>query len=353
MCGTAQPGTAEFSHVLCREDHSWKAISVLDLADEGRDGKTGGYPGEAVVRNAGQTACADAAREIADGRPRLRVGLRVAHQGPVAGRPDLRPVLGAGSRLTLPGGGRSHAATVTGHAHTPAHHRRVARRRDGLVLQHRRHTRARYRGGDRLDTRRRSPTGSPVQPTILFQRNGTQRTHIARVGLDGSGEAGTLPDFGHRHQTNPDWSPDGLSYVFAMVDGTTDDLFVAETGASDARKLLDCVSPCLYLTTRPGHRTGTVSSTAAPVQRDNAAVSTLETVEVATAEDRACCWARRAAVHRRSPLVPRTSTGSSSSWSTAARRRSRTPRLVHVALTALLLALGDTGRCSALTRRPA
>ena len=73
MCGTAQPGTQEFSHVLCREDHSWKAISVLDLADKatkgsirGRRGEGGAYPGEAVVRNAGQTACDDAAREVAD-----------------------------------------------------------------------------------------------------------------------------------------------------------------------------------------------------------------------------------------------------------------------------------------------
>lgn len=70
MCSTAQPGTQEFSHVLCREDHSWKAISVLDLIDTSPQGtakgKPGGYPGEEVVRDAGQTVCADAAREIAD-----------------------------------------------------------------------------------------------------------------------------------------------------------------------------------------------------------------------------------------------------------------------------------------------
>ena len=73
MCGTAQPGTASFSHVLCREDHSWKAISVLDLAGKATKGsikgsvagKAGGYPGENVVRNAGQDVCADAARAIA------------------------------------------------------------------------------------------------------------------------------------------------------------------------------------------------------------------------------------------------------------------------------------------------
>jgi hypothetical protein len=69
MCGTAEPGAATFSHVLCREDHTWKAISVLDLterADKGSvAGQGGGYPGEAAARHAGQTVCADAARAIA------------------------------------------------------------------------------------------------------------------------------------------------------------------------------------------------------------------------------------------------------------------------------------------------
>ena len=63
MCGTAQPGTEEFSHVLCREDHSWRAISVVDL---GRSSKDGVYPGVKAVRRAGEDGtCADAAREVA------------------------------------------------------------------------------------------------------------------------------------------------------------------------------------------------------------------------------------------------------------------------------------------------
>ncbi len=62
LCGTAQPGTAEFARVLCREDHSWKAISVLDLDKLSEDGA---YPGTNAVKDAGQTVCADAARAIA------------------------------------------------------------------------------------------------------------------------------------------------------------------------------------------------------------------------------------------------------------------------------------------------
>jgi Septum formation len=63
LCGTAQPGTAAFTRVLCREDHSWKAISVIDLSKTSK--KNDRYPGVEKVRNAGQTVCADAARAIA------------------------------------------------------------------------------------------------------------------------------------------------------------------------------------------------------------------------------------------------------------------------------------------------
>jgi hypothetical protein len=66
MCGTAQPGTASFSRVLCREDHSWKAISVIDLAKlSGGKAKGGKYPGEGAVKAAGDDVCAAAARAIA------------------------------------------------------------------------------------------------------------------------------------------------------------------------------------------------------------------------------------------------------------------------------------------------
>ena len=60
MCGTAEPGTEGFRHVLCREQHSWQAIGVVDLAGRGPD-----YPGVKAVRAAGQEPCAEAAREIA------------------------------------------------------------------------------------------------------------------------------------------------------------------------------------------------------------------------------------------------------------------------------------------------
>ena len=62
LCGTAQPGTTAFARVLCREDHSWKAIAVVDLSQTSANGA---YPGKAAVNDAGQAVCDDAARAIA------------------------------------------------------------------------------------------------------------------------------------------------------------------------------------------------------------------------------------------------------------------------------------------------
>jgi len=45
--------------VLCREEHSWRAIEIVDL--KGKD-----YPGENRVRAAGHGPCEDAGREVAE-----------------------------------------------------------------------------------------------------------------------------------------------------------------------------------------------------------------------------------------------------------------------------------------------
>ncbi|SDD69047.1 septum formation family protein [Nocardioides lianchengensis] len=59
MCGTAAPDARDFARVLCSSDHAWRAVSVVELPD-------GGYPGEADVREAGQTPCQDAGRDAAE-----------------------------------------------------------------------------------------------------------------------------------------------------------------------------------------------------------------------------------------------------------------------------------------------
>lgn len=58
MCGTAAPDAEDFERVICAREHSWRAISVVDLAD-------GDYPGEAAAREAGQAPCEDAGADVA------------------------------------------------------------------------------------------------------------------------------------------------------------------------------------------------------------------------------------------------------------------------------------------------
>ncbi len=58
MCGTAQPGAADFARVICSRPHSWRAISTVSIAGQR-------YPGEQAAREAGQQPCQDAGRAAA------------------------------------------------------------------------------------------------------------------------------------------------------------------------------------------------------------------------------------------------------------------------------------------------
>lgn len=60
MCGTAQPGTPDFSRVVCSSKHSWRAIAVVPF-------EAGPYPGVDEVRSAGETPCQDAGAAAASG----------------------------------------------------------------------------------------------------------------------------------------------------------------------------------------------------------------------------------------------------------------------------------------------
>ncbi len=62
MCGTAEPGTPDFSRVLCSAPHSWRAVQVVDLAG----GEPAAYPGEEAARARGQEPCEAAGREAAE-----------------------------------------------------------------------------------------------------------------------------------------------------------------------------------------------------------------------------------------------------------------------------------------------
>lgn len=60
MCGTAAPGSSGFERVLCTANHSWRAVSIVDLGG-------GAYPGQEKVRSAGDSPCQDAGSQAANG----------------------------------------------------------------------------------------------------------------------------------------------------------------------------------------------------------------------------------------------------------------------------------------------
>lgn len=59
LCGTAEPGTKDFSRVLCRDAHSWRAVSTVDLS-----GKQ--YPGEQAAKNKAAGPCKQQGEAHAD-----------------------------------------------------------------------------------------------------------------------------------------------------------------------------------------------------------------------------------------------------------------------------------------------
>jgi len=58
LCGTAEPGAADFARVVCSGTHTWRAVRVVHIS--GSD-----YPGPGAARAAGQGPCQDAGRAAA------------------------------------------------------------------------------------------------------------------------------------------------------------------------------------------------------------------------------------------------------------------------------------------------
>lgn len=68
LCGTAAPGSRGFDRVACAKKHSWKAVDTIPLKGRRK------YPGVAVVRKAGDSACKAEARARAADTLKFRYG---------------------------------------------------------------------------------------------------------------------------------------------------------------------------------------------------------------------------------------------------------------------------------------
>ncbi len=68
LCGTAAPGAAGFTRIICGRPHSWRAIDTIGLSGGAA------YPGTSTVRRAGDGPCKDRAREAAADTLTFRYG---------------------------------------------------------------------------------------------------------------------------------------------------------------------------------------------------------------------------------------------------------------------------------------
>lgn len=131
------------------------------------------------------------------------------------------------------------------------------------------------------------PRGHTVQAAqrwVMYQQDGADRVEVALIRGDATGLHNPVAAIGGTgDQTNPDWSPDGRRFVFAMSDGRRDDLWVADVDGRHARVLLDCRRACRWLDDpdwSPDGRRIVYSRTARGT--GGVGISTLETVDVRT-----------------------------------------------------------------------
>lgn len=137
---------------------------------------------------------------------------------------------------------------------------------------------------DVANTRSAGNVPQPGEAWVLYQGEGQAGAQVRLIRPDGTGDHPVLTDVTGTHQTNPDWSPAGDRFVFALTDGRTEDLWVADVDGSDAHVLVDCERPCNYLDDpawSPDGREIAVARTSLGGRRN-----TLEIVDVATGSTR-------------------------------------------------------------------
>jgi Tol biopolymer transport system component len=121
-----------------------------------------------------------------------------------------------------------------------------------------------------------APTG-PAADWMVYQP-GASISVIRTDGTDGAPVSTDVPG----GETNPDWSPDGKRLVFAVSNGSTDDLWTVSADGSDPTLLLGCTSPCAYFDDPAWSPDGTkVLYSRMSDDGDGNIVGTLETVAVA------------------------------------------------------------------------
>jgi len=125
------------------------------------------------------------------------------------------------------------------------------------------------------------PAIAPGEAWIAFQTRSAAGYGVHLVRPDGTGFhkwPAAIPGT-HEH---PDWSPDGTRILLNSIDADgTEDLWVADADGSDARRIVDCADPCVWVDEPSWSPDGTMIAFQRLVQAEGRLVSTLELMDVA------------------------------------------------------------------------
>ncbi len=118
-----------------------------------------------------------------------------------------------------------------------------------------------------------SPAFDPRDSEWVIQPDAT----IVVIGPDGVGSFPLATEFDD-DQNNPDWSPDGSQLTFTV----RDDLWVVGVDGTDAREILECESPCVYVDDPAWSPDGTSIVACTLTETESGASGSLVAVDVET-----------------------------------------------------------------------